>query len=252
MALALQVDTLEGLPEALHGLYTEVDGKFALDVDGLPDTKGLKSALDSEREAAKLAKKANAELLKKYDGIDPEKTRAMYARFENDKEAQLMADGKIDEVVELRYEKKKVEMQRQVDDAEDRAAKYSQRVLDNHILAAAAKSGLHKHAIEDALFRGRNLFALAEDGSAVQLGADSKPVYGKDGKTLFSPDEWLEGSKEWAPHWHPAGSSGGGASGGANNGHGGQKIITRSQYLGKPPEEQKAIGLDKTIKVVDD
>lgn len=213
MALELVVDSLDAVPEAVRALYVEKDGKFSLDVNGIPDTKGLKSALDAEREAAKQAKKAAAELAEKYKGIDPEKTRAMLARFENDKEAQLIAEGKVDEVVAMRTEKLKAEMQRQVDDAVGKASKYSQRVLDNQILQAAAKVGLHKHAIEDALFRGRSMFSLADDGTAVQLGADGKPVLGKDGKTVFSPDEWLEGSKEWAPHWHPAGSSGGGASG---------------------------------------
>jgi len=245
MALELVVDTLDAVPEAVRSLYVEQDGKFALSVNGLPDTKGLKSALEAEREAAKQAKKAAADLAKKYEGIDPEKTRAMLARFENDKEAQLIAEGKLEEVVTMRTEKLKKEMDKQLEgeaakaaQANERAANYEQKVLDNAILAAVTKVGIHKSAIEDALLRGRNLFRLAEDGTAVQLGADGKPVYGKDGKTLFGPDEWLESSKEWAPHWHPAGNTGGGASGGANNQGG--KTMTRAQFDNQSPAAKQA------------
>lgn len=235
MALELVVDSLDAVPEAVRSLYVEQDGKFSLAVNGLPDTKGLKSALEAEREAAKVAKKAAADLAKKYEGIDPEKTRAMLARFDNDIEAKLMAEGKVEDVIARRTERLRQEMEKQLEgeaakvaQANERAAKYEQKVLDNAILAAVTKVGIHKSAIEDALLRGRNLFRLSEDGSAVQLGSDGKPVYGKDGKTLFGPDEWLEGSKEWAPHWHPAGNSGGGASGGGSNS--GAKTMTRAQF----------------------
>ncbi len=223
MALDLIIDSLDKVDKALQGLYVEKDGKFSLDVDGLPDNAGLKSALEAERKAAKDAKALARDLAKKYDGIDPDQTREMLKRFENDAEAKLISEGKIDEVVNMRSEKLRTELQKQVDEANsgkdaaiEISKQYQQQVLDSHIMSAAAKVGIHKHAIDDALFRGRNMFTLDEKGNAVQLGADDKPVFGKDGKTLFSPDEWLAGSKEWAPHWHPAGSSGGGASGGAN------------------------------------
>lgn len=257
MALPLITDNLDAVPEAQRGLYVEADGKFRLDVDGIEDTTALKTALERQKEAARDAKRLAADLAKKYEGIDPEKVRAMYSKMEGDAEAKLIAEGKIDEVVNLRTEKLRTDLQRQVEEAgskvtaaETRAAQFSQRVLDNHIMAAAAKIGIHQHAIEDALFRGRNMFSLSEDGSAVQLGVDGKPIYGKDGKTLFSPLEWLEGSKEWAPHWHPAGSSGGGASGNGN-GQSGQKTITRAQYEAMSPEAQKkAVTVDK-VKITD-
>ena len=51
MALKLTVDTLDGIDESHHALYAEKDGKFHLDVDGVEDTTGLKSALDKERKA---------------------------------------------------------------------------------------------------------------------------------------------------------------------------------------------------------
>ena len=258
MALELIIDSLETVDEAVRGLYIEKDGKFSLDVSGLPDNTGLKSALDAERKASKDAKAANAATTARFEGIDPDKTREMLKRFENDEEAKLIADGKIDEVVNMRSEKLRVDMQKQVDEANtgkdaafERSKKYEQKVLDSHILSAASKIGIHKHAIDDALFRGRNMFSLDDGGNPVQLGADGKPVFGKDGKTLFTPDEWLSGSKEWAPHWHPAGSSGSGGDGGDGGGADSRKTITRDAFMGLSPEAQKkAVMVDK-LKIID-
>ena len=53
MPLALIVDTIESVPETLRGEYVEKDGKFHLNVEGMPDVGGLKSALESERAARK-------------------------------------------------------------------------------------------------------------------------------------------------------------------------------------------------------
>lgn len=56
MALQLVVDALDSVPEALRSEYTEKDGKFHLNVDGLPeveDTTALKGALEKERKLNK-------------------------------------------------------------------------------------------------------------------------------------------------------------------------------------------------------
>lgn len=226
-ALPLIAEKLEDIPEAQRSLYVEKDGKMHLDVEGVEDTAGLKSALQKERDAAKEAKRLMAEMQARFAGIDPEKVKAMMHQFEADGEAALIAQGKIGDVIAKRTEKLRDELKKQVELAEANAAtagkradKFSQRVLDNHIRLAAGKAGLHSHAIEDALFRARSMFSLTEDGDAVQLAADGTVTLGKDGKTPFSPAEWLESMKEATPHWFPASGSGGGASGGGKGGKG--------------------------------
>lgn len=254
-ALSLTVDDITTVPEAQRALYVEKDGKHHLDVTGIEDTSGLKSALQKEREAVREAKRLQREIEARYDGIDPEKVKSMMAKFENDDEAKLIAAGKIDEVVSKRTEKLRVELQKQVDAAKgetkasnERAGKFSQRVLDNHIRAAAIKAGLHAHAVEDALFRARNMFSLDDAGEAVQLDSEGKPTLGKDGKTPFTPVEWLESMKETAPHWFPASGSGGGAGGGSKDA-GGVKTINREKFNQlNPVEKQKIL---KTHKLVD-
>ena len=231
---------------------------------GTPDmAKLIREAVEKEvaglkaKNAELLDKvKSSAEALKAFDGIDAAKTREMLARFENDAEAKLIAEGKMSEVINARteklrldYEKKLAEEQGKATAAIERAKAFQGRVLDDEIRAAAAKAGIHAHAVDDALFRGRAMFTLGEDGKAVQMGQDGTPVLGKDGKSYFSPAEWLDGMKEAAPHWFPNGSSGGGA-GGDNGGSGSAKTITRKQYEAMPPIEQRN-AVNSGIKVID-
>ena len=66
-----QLKTLDGLDENLAALYEETDGAYTLKIEGLdiPDTDGLKSALQKERDRAKQAEKAlkDAEVQRKAD-----------------------------------------------------------------------------------------------------------------------------------------------------------------------------------------
>jgi len=215
--------------------------------------RGLKAKNDELIGAEKKLK----EQMKQYDGIDPVKTKEMLARLENDAEAKLIADGKINEVIEARTEKLRAELGRQVKEAQEvaaaeakRATAYEGRVLDDALRAAATTAGLHPHAIEDALFRGRAMFKLNQDGQAVQLGDDGQPVLGKDGKSPFSPSEWLDSMKEKAPHWFPAGNAGSGGGAGGLKGQQGAKTMQRSQFDQLDPVAKKA-AMDAGTALVD-
>lgn len=239
MALAMLLDSIDSLDDSVKSFYKETDdGKFQLDLDGYEDPKGLKSALEKERTAAREANKLIKDLQKRYEGIDPDKVKGLLSKLENDEEAKLLAEGKLDEVVNRRIEKQRAALEKQVKDAmtkaeqaELRAKNFEQQVLDNSIRAAAAKAGVHQHAIEDALFRARTMFALDENGNAVQFDGEEIKL-GKDGKSPYSPVEWMEEMKEKAPHWFPAANTGGG--GGGNTGNNGGKI----DLMKLPPRER--------------
>jgi hypothetical protein len=65
MGLKYQLDTLEGVDESVHALYTEVDGKFVLGIEGLPvpeDVSGLKSQLQTLLDETKEAKRQKKEI----------------------------------------------------------------------------------------------------------------------------------------------------------------------------------------------
>ncbi len=79
------VEKLDGIDESLHSLYKKGESGYTLEVDGLEDVSGLKSALEKER----LSNKDNKTLLK-----DLEKAR-------DSKEAQVLEEqGKYKELFE--------------------------------------------------------------------------------------------------------------------------------------------------------
>lgn len=250
-ALALSLDKAEHgkLPKDVQTLYVEKDGKFVLDLpEGVEEVKGLKSALEKERTAAKEAARQLKELQEQWGDLDPARIKNLMEKLGSDEEAQLIKSGKLDEVVERRMKKaaeahkKELEKaQKAVEAAQATAKKYAQQVLDNHIRAAATKAGVHQHAVDDALFRARSMFSLDEEGNAVQLDSDGKVVLGKDNKSPFSPGEWMETMKESAPHWFPAGSSGSGAPGGKGSASG--KTIKRAAFDALEPTERAKVGL---------
>jgi hypothetical protein len=208
--------------------------------DGLPTTKEALEKMIADASAAAIeaataglkaknnellgTNKGLKETLAKFDGIDPEAVHSIVKRFADDEEGALIKAGKVDEVLNKRTERMKANYDKLLSDANGkaeaaikRAKSWEGRVLDESIRAAAAKAGLHQHAIDDALFRARSMFSLTDDGQAIALDESGKPQLGKDGKSPFTPAEWLEGMKERAPHWFPASASGGGAGGGGGN-----------------------------------
>jgi hypothetical protein len=263
--LKLTVDSLDGLDAPVAALYTKQDdGKFKLGVDGLPDVTKLNSALEAERTAAatatKAAKKAAddaAALVKSFEGLgDPTELRKMVAHLQGSEEARLIAEGKIDEVVKRRTEKFQTEAQRQVTEATDAAKaalqardKWTQRVMDNAVREAATRAGLHPQAVEDALLHARTIFTLDNEGAAVQLGSDGKPVLGKDGSTPFSPFEWLESMREKRPHWFPATASGSGARQ-SDSAPAPKGSIKRSAYEALSPAEKSKAAMSG-VQIVD-
>lgn len=242
MGLKVVVDSLDGIDAKHHDLYVKGDdGKFRLDAD-IEDVSGLKGALDKERKAARDAEAKRKELEDRLKGFDPEEYEALKKAKEDAEDARLKAEGKVDEIAARKAEKAIAEANKRLADAEakatadrQRAERFSQRVLDDQIRAAAAKAGIHAHAVDDALFRGRSMFELDENGYAVQLGDDGQPVLGKDGKSPFSPAEWLDSMKEAAPHWFPAGSSGSGS--GSGNRGGAPTSFNRSSMTPKEKSE---------------
>jgi len=258
-ALPLVVDKagLEKVPEAQRTLYVEKDGKYRLDVDGVEDTSGLKSALEKEREARKNEEKARKEFEKRFEGIDPDKTRQLMAQFEDADEANLIKEGKagIDKIIEKRTAKLRQEFEKKLEEASagregalEVAGTFMDKVLENQVRAAATKAGLHPSAVDDAIIRAMGIFSIDDDGNAVQLDDEENIILGKDGKTPFSLEEWMGGMRESAPHWFPASSSGGGAHGGKGGGAGG-KTMKRAAFEALSPTEKAAAMKEKTTLV---
>ncbi|EMK1731260.1 hypothetical protein V8N76_004566 [Salmonella enterica] len=148
--------------------------------------------------------------LSRFDGIDPDAVRSILQRFSDDEEARLIADGKIDEVLNKRTERLRADVDKQIKAANDKAEKaesfanrFRGRVLGDAIRAAALKAGALPEATEDIILRSKGTFSLNDDGEAVAVDANGEAVFGKDGKTPLTPMEWAESLKESAPHLFP-------------------------------------------------
>lgn len=224
MALEFVVDTIDSIPEASRKFYTEKEGKFHLDDVLAENIRGLKSALETKTQIANSRSAQLKELESKYSGIDPEKTRQLMSKFENDAEAQLIAAGKIDEVIQTRTEKWRAEEERKNTDlqaklaaAEAKAESFKGSVLDDSFRAAAAEIG-DMHPADDMLLGYlRGMFTLDNNGKPVQIDDNGDIILGKDGKTPYSPKEHLDGLRTTKPWLFKISSSGSPASGSAGS-----------------------------------
>ncbi|EPF72559.1 hypothetical protein GCM10025882_31850 [Acinetobacter gyllenbergii] len=222
MSLPFIVDSLDQIKEEHRALYVEENGKFRLDLDGYEDPKGLKSALQSERDAAKTAKQELQRLQKQFEGIDPEIVKKVFAQIDQDEEAKLIAEGKVNEVIQKRTEKMREEHAKllnaettRANNAEAYANKFKQSVVQGQIVQAAVELEALPEATADIAFLAQSKFALDEDGKAVAVDELGEVVIGKDGKTPLSPKEWVESLREQKPYFWPK-ANGTGAPGSTN------------------------------------
>ncbi|MGN5766299.1 hypothetical protein ACNQO6_18310 [Acinetobacter calcoaceticus] len=222
MSLPFIVDSLDQIKEEHRALYVEENGKFRLDLEGYEDPKGLKSALQSERDAAKTAQRELQRLQKQFEGIDPEIVKKVFAQLDQDEEAKLIAEGKVNEVIQKRTEKMREEHARllnaettRANNAEAYANKFKQSVVQGQIVQAAVELEALPEATADIAFLAQSKFVLDEDGKAVAVDESGEVIIGKDGKTPLSPKEWVESLREQKPYFWPK-ANGTGAPGSTN------------------------------------
>lgn len=229
MALQFTVDSLDAIDEGVRNFYVEDNGTFRLNIDGYEDPAGLKSALQRERDAAKEAKRKLSEAQEfkaQFEGLDIEAMKKLAAKSSEDEEGRLLAEGKVDEVVNKRTERLRTDLERQVAEAQARAEKaeafasrFRDKVLSDSIREAAVKAGSDPAAIDDFILRAKSVFQLNEHGEPVAFDGE-EVIYGKDAATPLTPLEWAESLREIAPHLWPRAQGAGptGDNGGRSSG----------------------------------
>jgi hypothetical protein len=229
MAIKAIVDTLDGVPEQYHDLYTEKDGKFEL--TGVEDVLSLTvvKALKTENGARRISEKAAKEALAKWGDRKPEETLLLLDRIP---ELEAAAEGKLDdnkinEIVQKRLGHHTGPLQRKLDEATKAIAerdaaidgftkKERTRTIHDAVREAVAKAtGFQPNALEDALMYADRHFEINEDGK----------VTTKDGVGVtpgIDPVVWLSEMQGKKAHWwgqtQGSGSNGSvkGTLGGAN------------------------------------
>ena len=129
MALALTLEKLDGIDPAVAALYTEKDGKFTLDVEGLEDTSALKAALkEANREAAERRK-----ALEKLKDVDPEEYQRLKTEAAERETKKLTEAGEFDKLRE-KWAKE------QADKDAEWTRKVAEKAFPSMILALISKS----------------------------------------------------------------------------------------------------------------
>lgn len=209
MALKHTVDSLDGINEALHGEYTEKDGKFILNVEGMAP----QSKLNEFRETNIARGRELDELKARYADVDVDKYRELTAQEVKIKERKLIDAGKVDELLEARIAPMRADHDKVVKSWEAKATSATKQLegllIDSALRDAAMKGGVSPTASTDVLNRGRQVFRLHEGKGVAFEGQDQ--IYGKDGSAL-TMGEWVTSLSESAPHLFVA-SQGAGSKG---------------------------------------
>ena len=226
MALKFKFQSKAEIPAEHAALYVERDGAFFLDAEGVVD----KSKVDEFRTNNLALKNQLADLAARYEGIDPEAVKTLLAEKAKLEDEKLIKDGEVEKLVENRTKKIVSEAEKRAQSAEQHAAALSARLLENEIernvVEAATKLGLRASAIPDIKLRARNIFKIS-GGTVAAVDTDGKtPVFGRDGVTPLTFDEWVTRQVVEARHLFESSAGGGGV------GHGSGGVGNRS---GKNP-----------------
>ncbi len=227
MTLKAVLDTLEGVEDHFHGLYTERNGKFELTgIEGVKtqaDVDRLQTALTKERNDHKGLREKFAPL----SNFDITEVVAKLDRFGELEEAAKgkLDDAKIDEIVGKRITSKLAPVERERENLkgqlgealktiESYQTKETQRTISDKVREAATGAKILSEAFDDALLLAERVFELTEDGRVVT----------KDNVGVtpgIDPSVWFTELQTKRPHWWGPSVGGGGRGsqtpGGATN-----------------------------------
>jgi hypothetical protein len=244
MPLALVVDKIDAVPEALRSEYTEKDGKFHLNVEGLEDTTGLKSALQAERTKNKTIKDQVTAWEK--IGKSPEEIEGLLEAERVKAEEALKRAGKFDEILATHksdWAKEAADKETKLTGERDSALTIARKAIVNAELAGSLTK--HKATPEgfDLLTErlGRRVkvdFAEGKESVSI-LAGDGTPMVGSQKNGLATFDDLVkEAVKQYPSLFEGSGAGGSGAP--AKGGTGGGKTLSRKDWDGLNPFEQAA------------
>ena len=201
------------------------------------ETAGLKR----NRDELLAEKKGLQERLASFDGHNIDELLKLKNIVEQNEEAKLISEGKIDEVFDKRYDRHFKDLNSQVaardeqinnlrDQLDQKSNAYQQVTVDTAIQQAASALGVTGSALPDVTARARSVFAVDDNNGLVARNPDGTLQFSKDGQSSLTPGEWLESMRKSAPHWWPV-SQGGGAAGGSGVGPNGKMTVEAASNL---------------------
>lgn len=185
--------------------------------------------------------------LEAFKDVDVDTFKKFQAHFESSEDAKLIAEGKLDDVINRRVDKVRNEIEDKLTDATSAleltkterdlyANKYSDHVIEIELRRAAEKEGVAPQAIDDVILRGQGKFHVEDDGSVTMRDGQGN-VLKHDGKTA-TPESFVTGLKETAPHYWPQ-STGPNLDGGFSEGSDALKALQKAASSGNMEEYRR-------------
>jgi len=165
-------------------------------------------------------KKAIQEKLKNFSDIeDPIKAREALKFFQESTEAQMIKDGRTEELIQMKTAQFRADMDAKIKELETEKvtakqgeqmykSQFERKMVEDHLRSAAIKAGVLSSAVDDVLLRGGNVFSLSVGGEVEARDAENKLKQDRDGLILTS-DKWITSLKESHPHYWPPSIGGG-------------------------------------------
>lgn len=184
------IDSIDGLEDSIKSLYEPTDdGKYQLAVEGAVS----KAKIDEFRtNNIRLTKE-----LEKFKDIDPVK----YAEYKKKAET-AKTDDDLEELVQNRVKQLTDEHTKTTSELTEKLntanSQLSHVMIHSEVRSKALEHGVIPTALDDVLLRAGTIFKLI-DGVAVPH-KDGQPVFGKDGTTHQTVDEWVQNLSKSATH----------------------------------------------------
>ena len=248
MALDLEITALDAVPEAVRSLYVPAGDKFRLDVSGIEDTTGLKSALDKERKTARELEKQSTQW--KALGKTPDEIQALVAAQAQADTDKLAKAGEWDKLRAQMNEKHELDLAER-----DGKVAAKDKALTKYLVDSAAVTAIAaaKGVPELLLPHVRNAVKVIEengDYTVRVVDAVGNPRVNGKGEFLSIADlvAEMKASEIFGRAFESSGATGGGASG--NTGNAGAKTVTRSEFDTRTPMEKHAL-IKAGTKIID-
>ena len=191
MPLTAKIDAeaFEALDDSIKALYTEQDGDYVLQVEGLvpedqiEDTAGLKSALQKEREKARKEEKARKALEGKISGIDLDKYNELLDAEATAEEKKLQQAGEWDKIKEQMKEAHATEIGSKDAEIARLRGELEREKIDSKVVAAISKADGNVELLTPHV-RSRlqldpdtlEMVVLDTDGKTPKVDGDGNPV----------------------------------------------------------------------------
>lgn len=252
--LAFEVESLDGIDDAVKGLYAEADGKFRLNISGLPkpeDTTGLKKALEAERRRAKGAE-AYTRL-----GKTPEEIQELLSAQERAEEERKKKAGDFEALRKQDAEKHQKALKDFEGELEAARASERSAIISHQLTTALAKAGATEDGLEFLPDRLASRIKIETvDGKRVTriVQADGEtPMAGSDSRGLATFDDLAKEIMTKHPGLFKSDRPGGGGTppnkGPAGGGSG--KTMPRSEFDNIEDPAERASIIRSGTKITD-